>query len=118
MRTVAVPENERAAFSLPDAAVEQLARLALIIQQHYACPMDIEWAYDGSDKQLYILQARPETIHSQVGRVVQRFTLRGRSRVITEGRSIGGRIGVARRASLRTQAAWHWCRQATCWSQT
>jgi len=96
VRTVPVSEQERAAFSLPDDAVEQLARLALIIEQHYGCPMDIEWAYDGSDKQLYILQARPETVHSQTGRVVQRFTLRGRSRIITEGRSIGGRIGSGR----------------------
>ena len=101
VRTVAVPEIERARFSLPDAAVEELARLALIIEQHYGCPMDIEWAYDGSDRQLYILQARPETVHSRVGRVVQRFSLQGRSKVITEGRSIGARIGSGRARVVR-----------------
>jgi pyruvate, water dikinase len=99
--TVAVPEAERARFSLPDTAVEELARLALIIEQHYGCPMDIEWAYDGSDRQLYILQARPETVHSRVGRVLQRFSLRGRSKVIAEGRSIGGKIGSGRARVVR-----------------
>jgi pyruvate,water dikinase len=101
VRTVAVPEAERARFSLPDSAVEELARLALVIEQHYGCPMDIEWAYDGSDQKLYILQARPETVHSRVGRVVQRFTLRGRSKVIAEGRSIGARIGSGRARVVR-----------------
>jgi pyruvate,water dikinase len=101
VRTVAVPEAERARFSLPDAAVEELARLGLIIEQHYGCPMDIEWAYDGTDQQLYILQARPETVHSRVGRVVQRFSLRGRSKVLAEGRSIGGRIGSGRARVVR-----------------
>ncbi len=101
VRTVAVPEAERARFSLADTAVEELARLALIIEQHYGCPMDIEWAYDGTDQQLYILQARPETVHSRVGGVVQRFTLRGRSKVLVEGRSIGGRIGSGRARVVR-----------------
>jgi pyruvate, water dikinase len=99
--TVPVPEAERARFSLSDSTVEELARLALLIEQHYACPMDIEWAYDGSDQKLYILQARPETVHSRVGRVVQRFTLRGRSKIIAEGRSIGGRIGSGRARVVR-----------------
>ena len=101
VRTVPVPEAERARFSLPDVAVEELARLALLIEEHYQCPMDIEWAYDGTDQKLYILQARPETIHSRVGRVVQRFTLHGRSKVIAEGRSIGGRIGSGRARVVR-----------------
>ncbi len=101
VRTVPVPDAERARFSLPDVAVEELARLALLIEEHYQCPMDIEWAYDGTDQKLYILQARPETIHSRVGRVVQRFTLHGRSKVIAEGRSIGGRIGSGRARVVR-----------------
>ena len=101
VRTVPVPDAERARFSLPDVAVEELARLALLIEEHYQCPMDIEWAYDGTDQKLYILQARPETIHSRVGRVVQRFTLRGRSKIIAEGRSIGGRIGSGRARVVR-----------------
>ena len=101
VRTVPVLEADRTRFSLPDVAVEELARQALLIEEHYQCPMDIEWAYDGTDKKLYILQARPETIHSRVGRVVQRFTLRGRSKVIAEGRSIGGRIGSGRARVVR-----------------
>ena len=101
VRTVPVPAADRTRFSLSDAEVEALARQALIIEQHYACPMDIEWALDGNDQQLYILQARPETVHSRVGRSVQRYTLRGRSRIIAEGRSIGGRIGSGRARVVR-----------------
>jgi pyruvate, water dikinase len=91
--TVDVPASERARFSLSDADVESLARQALIIEQHYQRPMDIEWARDGQDQQLYILQARPETVQSRVGRSIERYALRVRSRVLSEGRSIGGRIG-------------------------
>ena len=93
VRTVEVPAADRARFSLSDAEVEALARQALTIEAHYGCPMDIEWARDGSDNQLYILQARPETVQSRVGRTLTRFTLHGKSKVIAEGRSIGGRIG-------------------------
>ncbi len=101
VRTVEVSAAERARFSLSDAEVEALARQALIIEQHYACPMDIEWARDGIDQQLYILQARPETVQSRVGRSLERFMLHGRSRVITEGRSIGSRIGSGRARVVR-----------------
>jgi pyruvate,water dikinase len=104
VRTVEVPAAERASFSLSDAAVEALARQALLIEQHYGCPMDIEWGRDGSDQQLYILQARPETVHSQVGRTLHRYSLRERSRVVVEGRSIGGRIGSGR---ARSRAGGH-----------
>ena len=105
VRTVAVPAADRMRFSLPDAAVEELSRQALAIEQHYGCPMDIEWALDGSDQQLYILQARPETVHSRVGRSVQRYTLHGRSKVIAEGRSIGGRIGSGRARVVRAASS-------------
>ena len=101
VRTVEVSAAERARFSLSDAEVEDLARQALIIEQHYACPMDIEWARDGVDQQLYILQARPETVQSRVGRTLERYTLGVRSRVIAEGRSIGGRIGSGRARVVR-----------------
>jgi pyruvate,water dikinase len=104
VRTVEVPAAERARFSLSDAEVEALARLALLIEQHYGCPMDIEWARDGTDQQLYILQARPETVHSQEGRTLHRYSLRARSRVVVEGRSIGGRIGSGRARIVRTAA--------------
>ena len=101
VRTVEVAAAERACFSLSDAEVEALARQALIIEQHYACPMDIEWARDGTDQQLYILQARPETVQSRVGRTLHRYTLQQRSKIITEGRSIGGRIGSGRARVVR-----------------
>jgi pyruvate,water dikinase len=93
VRTVDVPPEERARFSLSDAEVEALARQALLIEEHYRCPMDIEWARDGQDQQLYILQARPETVQSRAGRTLQRYTLQQRSKVLAEGRGIGGRIG-------------------------
>ena len=99
--TVAVPAAERARFSLSDEEVEALARQALIIEQHYGCPMDIEWARDGKDQLLYILQARPETVQSRVGRSLLRYTLQRRSKVIAEGRSIGGRIGSGRARVVR-----------------
>jgi len=105
VRTVEVPAAERARFSLSEEEVAALARQALIIEEHYACPMDIEWARDGSDQQLYILQARPETVQSRVGRTLQRYTLPVRGKVIAEGRSIGGRIGSGRARVVRDAAS-------------
>ncbi|MGH8495518.1 MAG: phosphoenolpyruvate synthase [Gammaproteobacteria bacterium] len=93
VHTVDVPEEERMRFSLTDEDVVQLARQAVLIERHYGCPMDIEWGQDGETGALYILQARPETVQSRSGRTVQRFTLKGSSRVLASGRSIGQRIG-------------------------
>jgi pyruvate,water dikinase len=93
VRTVEVPAAERTRFAVSDADLVQLARQALVIEEHYRCPMDIEWGKDGNDGEIYILQARPETVQSRVGRTIQRYKLHGRSRVLTEGRSIGQRIG-------------------------
>ena len=81
--------------------MEGLARQALVIEQHYQRPMDIEWARDGQDGQLYILQARPETVQSRVGRSIERYSLRQRSSVLAEGRSIGGRIGAGHARIVR-----------------
>lgn len=83
-------------FSLSHDEIEQLARLSLLIEQHYGRPMDIEWAKDGVDNQLYILQARPETVVSQQGtQVMERFEINktGKEIKLTEGRSIGTKIG-------------------------
>ncbi len=92
--TVEVPKAERGRFSLTDEDVLALARQALIIEEHYQKPMDIEWGKDGSTGQIYILQARPETVQSRAGRTIQRFSLKSsRSRVLATGRSIGQRIG-------------------------
>ncbi|WP_420461626.1 phosphoenolpyruvate synthase [Candidatus Palauibacter sp.] len=93
VETVEVPEEDQRRFSLTDDEVHELARQALLIEEHYGRPMDIEWARDGVDGGLRILQARPETVQSRVGGVITRFTLREQGRVLAEGRSIGGRIG-------------------------
>jgi pyruvate, water dikinase len=94
VKVVDVDKADSNRFSLNDAEVESLARQALIIEQHYGRPMDIEWGKDGDDGQLYILQARPETVKSRDSNtVIERFMLRERSKVLCEGRSIGQRIG-------------------------
>lgn len=93
---VDAPEADRARFSLQDEQVEELARQALIIEDHYGRPMDIEWGLDGEDGQLYILQARPETVQSRRGSVLQSFSLHKRGTVVAEGRAIGQKIGAGK----------------------
>ncbi len=91
------PPEMRNRYSLTDADVSELARFALIIEKHYGRPMDVEWGKDGIDGQLYILQARPETVKSQAaGRAEQRFKIKGdrsKAPVLTEGRAIGQKVG-------------------------
>jgi len=92
--TTDVPTEQRNRYSLTDEEVQQLAHYALVIEQHYGRPMDIEWGKDGMDGQLYILQARPETVKSQAkGQAEQRFKLKGTGTVLAEGRAIGQKIG-------------------------
>ena len=94
VQTVDVPTELRNRYSLSDADIEQLAQYALVIEQHYGRPMDIEWGKDGQDGQLYILQARPETVKSQQqGKTEQRYKLKGTGTVLAEGRAIGQKIG-------------------------
>ena len=94
VKTTDVPTELRNRFSLTDADVEQLARYAVIIEDHYGRPMDIEWGKDGIDGQLYILQARPETVKSQSkSKPEQRYKLKGVGTVLAEGRAIGQKIG-------------------------
>ncbi|GAB1387555.1 phosphoenolpyruvate synthase [Melaminivora sp.] len=94
VKTTDVAPELRNRYSLTDAEVQQLAQYALIIEQHYGRPMDIEWGKDGQDGQLYILQARPETVKSQSkGQAEQRFKLKGSGQVLAEGRAIGQKIG-------------------------
>jgi pyruvate,water dikinase len=91
---VEVPAEDRRRLSLTDEEVEELARHAVTIEAHYGRPMDIEWGKDGIDRQLYILQARPETVKSrQTAGSQQRFRLNGRGEVLAEGRAIGQKIG-------------------------
>ena len=94
VKTTDVPTELRNRYSLTDADVEQLARYALVIEEHYARPMDIEWGKDGIDGELYILQARPETVKSQAGNQAEyRYKLKGSGTVLVEGRAIGQKIG-------------------------
>jgi pyruvate, water dikinase len=94
LRTVDVPEAERHRFSLADADVLELARAAVAIEKHYGRPMDIEWAKDGADGRVYVLQARPETVKSRAhAGTEERFSLKGRGRVLASGRAIGHKIG-------------------------
>jgi pyruvate,water dikinase len=94
VHTEDTPPELRNRYSITDADVIQLARYAMIIERHYGRPMDIEWGKDGQDGQLYILQARPETVKSQTeGKVEHRYKLKGHSTVLAEGRAIGQKIG-------------------------
>ncbi|ACB35098.1 phosphoenolpyruvate synthase [Leptothrix cholodnii SP-6] len=94
VRTTDTPPEMRNRYSLSDADVTELARFAVIIEQHYGRAMDIEWGKDGGDGLLYILQARPETVKSQAGNQVEhRYKLKGHSTVLAEGRAIGQKIG-------------------------
>jgi pyruvate, water dikinase len=104
VQTVEVPAAERQRFCLSDADLILLARQALIIEEHYRRPMDIEWARDGASGGIYILQARPETVQSRAGRTIQRYALKGTSRVLVSGRSIGQRIGAGRARVIRNAA--------------
>ena len=88
-----VPDRDRARLSLTDPQVTELARAALAIEEHYGRPMDIEWGLDGRDGQVYVLQARPETVRSRDVGTVARFRLTGTAPVLVEGRAIGQKIG-------------------------
>jgi len=101
VQTVEVPETDRRRFCLADADITALARQALIIEEHYGRPMDIEWARDGSTGGIFILQARPETVQSRAGRTIQRYALKAHSRVLASGRSVGQRIGAGTARVIR-----------------
>ena len=101
--TVDTPPELRNRYSLSDADVIELARYALVIEQHYGRPMDIEWGRDGRDGKLYILQARPETVKSQA-QVEHRYKLMGHGTVLAEGRAIGQKIGTGRARVVRSPA--------------
>ncbi len=97
VKTVDVDKADRARFCLTDAEVSELAKQAMIIEKHYKCPMDIEWAKDGDDGKLYIVQARPETVKSRTSaNVMERYLLKETGTVLVEGRAIGQRIGAGK----------------------
>ena len=92
--TVKVPDAQRNRFCINDNDVQTLAKIAVVIEQHYDRPMDIEWAKDGDDGELYVVQARPETVRSRDNsNVMERYLLKEKGKVLIEGRSIGHRIG-------------------------
>lgn len=94
VETIQVDPADRMRFALTDAEVTELAKQAMIIEKHYGCPMDIEWAKDGDDGKLYIVQARPETVKSRSNlNVMERYLLKEKGTVLAEGRAIGQRIG-------------------------
>ena len=121
VRTVDTPAELRNRYSLTDADVIELARYAVTIEKHYGRPMDIEWGKDGAGRQLYILQARPETVKSQAaGKVEQRYQLKGNRQARArrrpchrpEDRHRPGARGA------RSSPRWTACSPATCWSPT
>ncbi len=96
VKIIDIEKDRSRKYCITDEQVEELARQAVTIEKHYKRPMDIEWALDGIDNGLYIVQARPETVQSQAGNIVERFTLKQKGTVISEGRSIGSRIGAGK----------------------
>ncbi len=97
VKTVDVDRADRARFCLSDAEVTELAKQAIIIEKHYGRPMDIEWAKDGDDGKLYIVQARPETVKSRTtANVMERYLLKETGKVLVEGRAIGQKIGAGK----------------------
>ena len=95
IKKVSVSKSDQMQFCITDKEVQTLAKQALMIEKHYGKPMDIEWAKDGIDGQLYILQARPETVTSQVNKEqsIERYSLIKKGKILAQGQSIGQRIG-------------------------
>jgi pyruvate, water dikinase len=108
VQVIDTPPEQRNRYSLNDAEVSELARYALVIEKHYGRAMDIEWGKDGVDGKLYILQARPETVKSQMaGKVEQRFKIKGdrsKNTVLAEGRAIGQKVGTGPVRLVRSTA--------------
>ncbi len=96
VETFPVADADRIRFSINDADVEELGRIAMAIEAHYARPMDIEWAKDGATGTLYVVQARPETVQSHNNQVIERYEMLEKGSILSEGRSIGQRIGSGR----------------------
>ncbi|MGV3739727.1 MAG: phosphoenolpyruvate synthase [Gammaproteobacteria bacterium] len=108
VKTEKVPEDQQRQFSLTASEVETLARHAVTIEDHYGRPMDIEWAKDGTDGRLYILQARPETVMSRASQqILERYHLKQRGKILVEGRSIGQKIGQGRVRVIRNLQELH-----------
>src|SRR5690242_13528984 len=105
VRIEETPAADRNRFCITDADVEELAKQALVIEQHYGRPMDIEWAKDGHTGKLYVVQARPETVKSRAHATqLERFQLHGKGKVLSEGRAIGQKIGAGKARVVKSLA--------------
>jgi pyruvate,water dikinase len=105
VRIEETPAALRAKFCISDADVHELAKQALVIEQHYGRPMDVEWAKDGNTGKIYIVQARPETVKSRARATqIERFQLKARGKVLAEGRAIGQKIGAGTARVIRSLA--------------
>ncbi|HSX60722.1 MAG TPA: phosphoenolpyruvate synthase [Tahibacter sp.] len=105
VRIEETPAADRVRFCISDADVHELAKQSLVIEEHYGRPMDIEWAKDGITGKLYVVQARPETVKSRARATqIERFQLKGRGPVLTEGRAIGQKIGAGTAKVIRSLA--------------
>ncbi len=94
VKDIAVKPIDQTKFSITDEQAEQLAQWAMIIEKHYKRPMDMEWALDGKEKQLYITQARPETVQSQRNiNVIEKYKLEKKGKLLVSGQSVGSKIG-------------------------
>ncbi len=93
VKYIRVPKKETNKFSLTNSEIIELAKCAKTIEDHYKVPMDIEWAKDGKNKKIYILQARPETVQSKVSNYFERYTLKEKGELVVSGKSVGQKIG-------------------------
>lgn len=107
VKTVLIDPQESAQFSLSDEDAHTLARYAVSIEKHYQRPMDIEWAKDGLTNTLFIVQARPETVVSQINQTIDRYTLKRHGKVLSEGRAIGSKIGTGHANIIKHPADMH-----------
>ena len=96
VKVVPVTVDQSQVFCLTDKDVQSLALIAITIEEHYGRPMDIEWAKDGLDGELYIVQARPETVQSQQTNIIEKYTLKESGTHLAQGRAVGNRIGAGR----------------------
>ena len=100
--TVNVESDKQIQYCLTEEEVEQLAHTAVLIERHYQRPMDIEWAKDGIDQKLYIVQARPETVQSHDQKIIEKYSLTEKSQILATGRSVGHRIGVGKACIIKS----------------
>ncbi len=107
VKTIDVEAEQQAQFCISNEDAMQLARYAVDIEKHYGRPMDIEWAKDGKSGELYIVQARPETVISQGGQTIERYELEEEGTVLCEGRAIGQKIGVGVARIIKSAAQMH-----------